>query len=115
MRINEYNSLEEFTSQYVGEWGPSDGHYFGLEFRYNGNDYRLHTGYMYADDPQETEQGEEVLFSLYTTPHHKIGSDDFRWLACFASMEDLLKSTCIEGRVFSEVIMDDDTLMLAQD
>ena len=24
MRKNEYTSLEEFTSQYVGEWGPSD-------------------------------------------------------------------------------------------
>ena len=31
MRKNEYTSLEEFTSQYVGEWGPSDGHWFGLD------------------------------------------------------------------------------------
>ena len=30
MRINEYNSLEEFTSQYTGIWGPSDGHWFAL-------------------------------------------------------------------------------------
>ena len=36
MRKNEYTSLEEFTSQYVGEWGPSDGHWFGLDFEYKG-------------------------------------------------------------------------------
>ena len=31
------------------------------------------------------------------------------------SMDELLKSTAIEGRPFSEVIMDDETVLLGQD
>lgn len=34
MRKNEYTCIEDFTSQYVGEWGPSDGHRLGLDFLY---------------------------------------------------------------------------------
>lgn len=30
MRLNEYTSLSEFTNQYIGVWGPSDDHWFGL-------------------------------------------------------------------------------------
>lgn len=40
MRINEYQPLEEFTSQHAVEWSPSDGHWFGLEFRFEAHDYR---------------------------------------------------------------------------
>ena len=47
MRKNEFNSLEEFISQYIGEWGPSDGHWFGLDFLYNGTEYRFNTGSIY--------------------------------------------------------------------
>ena len=47
MRINKYNSLEKFTSQYIGEWAPSDNHWFGLDFSYNGTEYRFNTGSMY--------------------------------------------------------------------
>ena len=43
MRINEYNSLAEFTNEYIGEWSPSDGHWLGLDFAYSGKRYRLHT------------------------------------------------------------------------
>ena len=41
MRKNEYESLEQFTSQYVGEWNPSGGHWFGLDFMYRGKEYRF--------------------------------------------------------------------------
>ena len=64
MRKNEYESLEQFTSQYVGEWNPSGGHWFGLDFMYRGKEYRFHTGCMY-DEPVLLPDGKEVLFSLY--------------------------------------------------
>ena len=32
MRKNEFNTLEDFTTQYTGEWNPSEGHWFGLDF-----------------------------------------------------------------------------------
>ncbi len=34
MRKNEFESLEQFLSQYTGEWNPSEGHWLGLDFIY---------------------------------------------------------------------------------
>ena len=56
MRINEYNSLDEFTNEYTGIWNPSNGHWFGLDFKYNGVTYRLHTGKMHLENDQENSQ-----------------------------------------------------------
>ncbi len=108
MRKNEYTSLEEFTSQYVGEWGPSDGHWFG-DFEYKGEEYRLHTWNMYADE-------KDALFGL----HHRKkeackGEHQYELLGKYDSMDELLESRVIGSRPFREVIMDDDTVLLGQD
>lgn len=115
MRLNEYTSLSEFTNQYIGVWGPSDDHWFGLEFRYNGKDYRLHTGTIHEDDPVVTKDGHEVMFSLYGIQRNTVGHDEFSRIESFASMDDLLKSRCIDNLEFSSIIMDDSTEILAQD
>ena len=115
MRINEYQSLEEFTSQYTGEWSPSDGHWFGLEFRYEGHDYRLHTGMLHAYDPACDSEGREILFGLYAMNSHTDKSERFLRLESFASMEDLLHFTGIGNRPFREVIMDDSTQIIGKD
>ena len=65
MRINEYKSLDEFTSQYVGEWGPSDGHWYGLDFSYHGIEYRLHTGSMYKKGNTILPDGREDSIIIY--------------------------------------------------
>ena len=44
MRKNEYTSLDDFRSQYIGVWAPSEGHWLGLDFSYKGNEYRFQTG-----------------------------------------------------------------------
>ncbi|MBE5779393.1 MAG: hypothetical protein E7331_08705 [Clostridiales bacterium] len=115
MRINEYQSLEEFTSQYTGEWSPSDGHWFGLEFRYEAHDYRLHTGIMHENDPERDSEGREILFGLYAMNLHASEGEQFVRLASFASMDELLCFTGIGSRPFREVIMDDSTQILGQD
>ena len=38
---------EQFLSQYTGEWSPSDGHWFGLDFCWRGQEYRFQTESMY--------------------------------------------------------------------
>ena len=38
---------EQFLSQYTGEWSPSDGHWFGLDFGWRGQEYRFQTDSMY--------------------------------------------------------------------
>ena len=115
MRINEYQSLEEFTSQYIGEWSPSDGHWFGLEFRYEAHDYRLHTGIMHESGPERDSEGREILFGLYTMNLRANKDEQFIRLASFASMDKLLCYTGIGIRPFREVIMDDSTQILGQD
>lgn len=115
MRKNEYESLEQFTSQYVGEWNPSGGHWFGLDFMYGGKEYRFHTGYMY-DEPALLPDGKEVLFSLYRRKEC-IASDkrEYELLGAYSDMSEVLDSMVIQDRPFKEVIMDDDTELLGQD
>lgn len=115
MRKNEYKSLEEFTSQYIGIWGPSDGHWFGLDFSYNGNEYRFNTGSMYETHDTILPNGKEALFGIYRKIQSPKSKRKYVLLEEFANMEDALNSTCIEGIPFRDVIMDDNTELLGQD
>lgn len=114
MRKNEYTSIEDFTSRYIGEWAPSEGHWLGLDFMYNGKEYRFHTGSMYETSPSVLPDGREAMFGLYQKSGGN-GSHDYSLLEEFASIDDVLNSTCIEGRPFIEIILDDDTELLGQD
>ena len=120
MRKNEYKSLEEFTSQYVGEWWPTREHWLGLDFSYHGTEYRLHTWSMYKGEIKVLPDGRDAVFGLYK----KVLSDDelssenkrqYELLGKYADMHDLLESRVIERTPFAEVIMDDDTVLLGQD
>lgn len=120
MRANEYKSLDEFTSQYIGIWSPSEGHWLGLDFSYNGDEYRLHTGSMY--NPQNTilQDGREAIFGLYIKvqeANRASRNENFNYnlLGEYANMSDLLESKVICGTPFKEVIMDDSTELLGQD
>ena len=120
MRVNEYNSLEEFTSQYVGEWAPSEGHWYGLDFSYRGNEYRLHTGAMYKSESTILPNGREALFGLYIKAPANLESSAaasyvYDLLGEYADMSELLESTVICNTPFREVIMDDSTELLGQD
>ena len=115
MRKNEFNSLEEFTSQYIGVWGPSDGHWFGLDFSYNGTEYRFNTGSIYEKQETILPNGKEALFGLYRKDSNPKAKRKYIVLEEFADMEDALNSTCIEGIAFRNVIMDDNTEILGQD
>lgn len=114
MRINEYKSLDEFTSQYVGEWAPSNGHWYGLDFSFHGTEYRLHTGSMYNKTDTILPDGREALFGLYKKNNCNI-EHEYVLLGEYADMQGLLESRVIEGVPFSEVIMDDYTKLLGQD
>ena len=115
MRINEYNSLKEFTSQYIGIWEPSEGHWFGLDFIYRGKEYRFNTGSMYNQNDTILPDGRTALFGIYRKNLKKINGKEYTLLEEFASMDDVLESTCIDGIQFKEVIMDDSTELVGQD
>lgn len=119
MRINEYQSLDEFTSQYVGVWGPSEGHWLGLDFAFAGNEYRLQTGSMYEPNNTTLPDGRIAVFGLYVkckdAHQRREGIPKYLCLGEYAEMSDLLSSTVIDGKPFSDVIMDDMTELLGQD
>ena len=115
MRKNEYGSLDEFRSQYTGVWAPAEGHWLGLDFSYNGNEYRFHTGSMYNTEDTVLPDGQTAVYGLYQKSTEKTAVKEYDLLAEFATIDDVLVSTCIGGRPFAEVIMDDDTILLGQD
>jgi len=109
MRKNEYKSLEEFTSQYTGEWNPSEGHWYGLDFIYDGQEYRFHTGCMFEGE-------KNALFSMYIKKMiSNTDSIQYRLLCQFDTMDEVLESKVIGNRPFKEVIMDDSTELVGQD
>lgn len=119
MRINEYQSLDEFISQYTGIWGPSEGHWLGLDFSFAGNEYRLQTGSMYETNDTILADGRIAVFGLYIKqPVVGLRNQDMPEYVClgeYADMNDLLSSVVIEGKPFRDVIMDDMTELLGQD
>ncbi len=115
MRKNEYNSLEEFTSQYIGEWDPSDGHWLGLDFEYNGKEWRFQTFPMYKKE-SFLPNGREAIYGLYEKLEFPTSDGhDYKILGEYATMDEVLESTVICNTPFRIVIMDDDTELLGQD
>ena len=115
MRKNEYNSLEEFKAQYTGVWNPSEGHWFGLDFIYKGKEYRFNTGSMYSESNTILEDGREASFGLYKKNNASQSGNEYTLLAEFATIEEALSSTCIDGIRFDEIIKDPDTELVGQD
>ncbi|MBR3245898.1 MAG: hypothetical protein IKF90_24850 [Parasporobacterium sp.] len=116
MRKNEYTSLDQFTSQYVGEWNPSEGHWLGLDFIWNGNEYRFQTGSMYNPNNTILPDGREAVFGLYKKT--SAGDDnkrEYELLGEYANMQDVLQSCVIGGIPFAKVIIDEGTELIGQD
>ena len=97
MRKNEFNSLEDFTSQYTGVWAPSEEHWFGLDFSYNGVEYRFNTGSMYEKQNTILPNGKEAIFGLYRKSGNPKSKKEYVLLEEFPDMEGVLNSTCIDG------------------
>lgn len=115
MRKNEYKSLNEFRSQYIGVWDPSNGHWLGLDFLYKGNEYRFQTGSMYAGEDTIFPDGRRAIYGIYRKNNDINEDQEYNLLAEFATMDEVLLCTCIDGRAFAEIIMDDATELLGQD
>lgn len=115
MRKNEFNSLEDFTSQYTGVWAPSEGHWFGLDFSYNGIEYRFNTGSIYEEKNTILSNGKEAIFGIYRKSNNLKSEREYVLLGEFSDMEDVLNSTCIDGVAFRDIITDAETELLGQD
>lgn len=118
MRKNEYNNIEQLKSQYIGVWGPSDGHWFGLDFMFHEKEYRIHTGTMYGDK-DNVENNVVRQFGLYIKTNELDekfpGIFKYVLLYEFRTFDELLKNAKIDNTPLEIAIMEDDTQILGQD
>ncbi|MDD6727969.1 MAG: hypothetical protein PUE08_01945 [Eubacteriales bacterium] len=104
MRINEYNNISEFISQYSGTWSPSNEQWLGLEFRYKDEYYRFDSGDNFSVS--------KIIFSDSDTYPMSSGYEP---LIESETLESLLKKKMISNLTFADVIMADETEILAKD
>ena len=64
---------------------------------------------------QQQKWKDDLRYGIYHKNNSAKAVHEYDLLAEYATMKDDLASTCIEGRPFAEVIMDDDTELLGQD
>jgi len=114
MRVNEYNTLDEFINEYIGIWNPSEDHWYGLDFKYDDKVYRLHTGSMYNATNTTLKDGRTAIFGLYQVADNS-NVKGYVLLGEYADMNDLLESSVIGNRKFKDIIMDDGTEILGKD
>ena len=105
MRINEYNNLDEFISEFKGVRNPANNLWLGLEFFYQGNYYRFDTsdGKFYLK--------KIILISKDSYPD----VEGYEIIAENTSMQEILDNVVIGNRKFRDVIMDDNTEILGKD
>ena len=117
MRTNEFNSLEDFTAQYTGEWAPSEGHWLGLDFSFRNIEYRLQTGSMFESNTDDLSAPLFFLYRKFKSKGHSSADviPDYQLIGSYFDMEELLNCTDIQDIPFKEIIMDDSTELLGQD
>lgn len=113
MRKNEYETLEEFSSEFIGERNPYENHWLGLDFAYENSIYRLHTGSMYNETDTILPDGKKAIFGVYRLINE--ASLDYSLIGEYSDMNSLLNCCFIEGRKFKDIIMDDNTEILGKD
>ena len=117
MRMNEYTNLEEFIYEYEsGRSIPSDNldrqKFMGIEFRYKDVYYRM------CREPQDEKNviilpdGRTGQYDVVILHCEKTGypmSESFELIGWYSDLEDVLDNCVIQGKIFRDVIMDDES------
>lgn len=124
MRINEYESLDDFIYEYsVGRefsWQNEEQRerFMGLEFEYGGVYYRLCREPFEEGYTPILPNGKPGLYNVTIMHCKKYGypsADEFESIGWYDSMDSLLNDCFINDKSFREVIMDDETQILGKD
>lgn len=122
MRLNYYNSLEDFIGEYSGIRSGKYDTVYGIDFTYNGKLYRMTMDQMEPDDVRKKfeEKLNKKLGKYEVALVDPNGSGDFQYhnyqfIGWYDDIYDLLENCYIEGRKFKDVIMDDYTEIEGQD
>ncbi len=122
MRLNYYNSLEDFIGEYSGIRSEKYDTVYGIDFTYNGKLYRMTMDQMEPDDVRKKFEDKlnKKLGKYEVALVDPNGSSDFQYhnyqfIGWYDDIYDLLENCYIEGRKFKDVIMDDYTEIEGQD
>ena len=108
----QIRDIDDFKSQYTGEWDPVEGHWYGLNFSYNGTRYRFNTWSEVNKNLTVLPDGRKARFGLLK---NSSGSQRYTLLGEYASIEEVLFSTVIDNIPFSSILMDNATELISQD
>ena len=115
MSKNEFTSLDQFLAQYIGEWGPSDGHWYGLDFVWNGCIYRFHAGAMYESELPTLPDGRNAEYGVYRKLDNPVSGHEYELIGKYATTAEAVKQCVIDGITLAEILVHPDTEILGQD
>ena len=123
MRLNEFNSLDEFIYEYEsGRSIPADNldkrKYMGIEFKYNGVYYRMCREPIDEKEVILLEDGRIGRYDVMIMHCEKTGyplAESFELIGWYADVYDVLDNCIIQNKKFKDIIMDDSTEILGKD
>lgn len=124
MRINEYNSLDDFIYEYsVGRefsWQNSDHRerFRGIEFKSKGIYYRMCREPYDDKNSPVLSNGKKGIYNVMIMHCEKTGyptADCFESIGWYDSLDSVLETCILNGHKFAEVIMAEDTQILGKD
>lgn len=122
MRMNEYNSLDEFIYEYEsGRSIPMDNlerqKFMGIEFKYGDVYYRM-CREPQGDETVILDDGRPGVYDVIILHCENTGyplSERFELIGWYADLSDVLENCIIQGQKFKDVIMADKTEILGKD
>lgn len=124
MRINEYNSLEEFVYEYATGRLPSSEdknhiqHFMGIEFKFHNKYYRMCREPGEEDEMPKLANGLTGRYEVSLMHCEKLGypvAELFESEGWFSDLNDVLENCFLDGVNFKTAIMDDSTEILSKD
>ncbi len=122
MRLNEYNSLEDFIGEYSGIRSEKYDVLYGLDFRYNGKLYRMTMDQMEPElirkqfeDKLNRKLGKYEVALVDSSIKYEFNFAEYNFIGWYDDIYDLLENCFIEGRKFKEIIMSDETIIEGKD
>lgn len=110
MRINEYNSFEEFYEEYNYDRDVMQGHLTGIQFKYNNKYYRLSKDYY-----ESAHEPLKYWCYIITNYERSDPEEDFELVGKYHTLDEALDNWNIDGKKLRDVIMDDQTQILDKD
>lgn len=117
MRVNEFNTIDEFIYMYESGRDIFEGKFMGVEFCYQGKCYRMCREPLDEEHMIPLADGRKGIYDVLALEgtRENYPTADGTLIGWYADIYDVLDNCMIQGRSFREVIMADETEILGYD